>query len=222
MHFLNDKEANNGILPIYIEGDEFKRLTYPDLLVRLLLKIFESMPSANQSWRKWLKRPNSIQRNIKDLRKILSQAEEAQVKQTDGTNSEHGAGLEKGPAKAHGKISNSHEKQSEFKEQKLDHLERYLSDYKKSLSEALDKTRYDSAFILLDDFYLIPRSRQPDVIDYLHRLLRGTNFYIKIGTVRHRTTIIRNGDQTIGVELHQDVEEINLDRTLEDLEATSE
>lgn len=68
----------------------------------------------------------------------------------------------------------------------------------------------------------MPRSRQPDVIDYLHRLLRGTNFYIKIGTVRHRTSIIRNSDQAIGVELHQDVEEINLDRTLEDLEATSE
>jgi hypothetical protein len=222
VHFLNDRDSNNGILPIYIEGDEFKRLTYPDLLVRLLLKIFESMPSANQSWRTWLGIPNSIQRNIKNLREILSQAEEAQVKQTDGTSSEHGVGVEKGPAKAHGRRANSHEKQSEFKEQKLDHLERYLSDYKKSLSEALDKTRYDSAYILLDDFYLIPRSRQPDVIDYLHRLLRGTNFYIKIGTVRHRTSIIRNGDQTIGVELHQDVEEINLDRTLEDLEATSE
>ena len=101
-------------------------------------------------------------------------------------------------------------------------MERYLSDYKKSLSESLDESKYDSAFILLDDFYLIPRSRQPDVIDYLHRLLRGTNFYLKIGTVRHRTSIIRNGEQTIGVELHQDVEEINLDRTLEDLEATSE
>lgn len=222
VHFLNDEGANNGILPIYIEGDEFKRLTYPDLLVRLLLRIFESMPSANRSWRKWLRRPNAVQKNIKDLRKILAQAEEAQVTQTDGINSERGAGFEKGPARVHGKRSDSQEKQSEFKEQKLDHLERFLSDYKTSLTDALAESRFDSAFILLDDFYLIPRSRQPDVIDYLHRLLRGTNFYLKIGTVRHRTSIIRNGDQTIGVELHQDVEEINLDRTLEDLESTSE
>jgi len=222
VHFLNDKDANNGILPIYIEGDEFKRLTYPDLLVRLLLRIFENMPSADQSWRRWLRSPNLVQRNIDDLRKILSQAEEAQVRQTDGRNSEGGAALEKGPAKFHGKNSDSHEKQSEFKEKKLDQLERYLSDYKKTLSRALDESRYDSAFILLDDFYLIPRSRQPDVIDYLHRLFRGTNFYLKVGTVRHRTSIIRNDEQTIGVELHQDVEEINLDRTLEDLEATSE
>ncbi|MCO7216701.1 hypothetical protein [Halomonas sp. OfavH-34-E] len=169
-----------------------------------------------------LRRPNSVQKNIDDLRKILAQAEEAQVRQTDGRNSEHGGGFEKGTAKFHSKRSDSQEKQSDFKERKLDHLERYLSDYKKSLSESLDKSSYDSTFILLDDFYLIPRNRQPDVIDYLHRLLRGTNFYLKIGTVRHRTSIIRNGEQTIGIELHQDVEEINLDRTLEDLDATSE
>lgn len=222
VHFLHDSEARNGVLPIYIEGDEFKRLTYPDLLVRLLLRIFESMPESKQRWRRWIRRPNIIQKNIDDLRGVLSRAEEASIKQTDGKNSESGAELSKGPAKATGKQSTKHERQSEFKERKLDHLERYLSDYKEALSHSLNNSQYDSAFILLDDFYLIPRSRQPDVIDYLHRLVRGTNFYLKIGTVRHRTTIIRNEEHTIGVELHQDVEELNLDRTLEDLDSTSE
>ncbi|MFK7161857.1 hypothetical protein V6U78_12505 [Marinospirillum sp. MEB164] len=222
VHFLNDTDANNGVLPIYIEGDEFKRLTYPDLLVRLLLRIFENMPEAKQHWRRWLRCPNSIQKNITDLRKLLSSAEEAIVRQTDGDVSEKYAGLSKGGANSGLKKSKKHERQSEFKEQKLDYLERYLSDYKEALSTSLDKSRYDSAFILLDDFYLIPRSRQPDVIDYLHRLVRGTNFYLKIGTVRHRTTIIRNEENTIGVELHQDVEEISLDRTLEDVVSTSE
>ncbi len=222
VHFLHDSDANNGILPIYIEGDEFKRLTYPDLLVRLLLHIFESMPAANQQWRHWIRRPNVIQKTIDDLREVLSQAEEASVRQTDGEESEAQGELSRGPMKVGGKKSAKHERQSEFVEQKLDHLERYLGDYKQALSAHLKNSKYDSAFILLDDFYLIPRSRQPDVIDYLHRLVRGTDFYLKIGTVRHRTTIVRNEENTIGVELHQDVEEINLDRTLEDLDSTSE
>ena len=222
VHFLHDKEENNGILPIYVEGDELKRLTYPDLLVRLLLRIFENMPTANQSWRRWVRSPNPIQKKIDDLRKVLAQAEESQVRQKDGATREHGVELAKGPAKVHGKSSQNHERESEFKERKLDHLERYLSDYKKVLSEALSVSKYDSAYILVDDFYLIPRNRQPDVIDYLHRLLRGANFYLKVGTVRHRTSLIRNGSQTVGVEMHQDVEEINLDRTLEDLDSTSE
>lgn len=222
VHFLHDQNSNNGILPIYVEGDEFKRLTYPDLLVRLLLRIFEALPSANQSWRKLIRKPNAVQRHITDLRNILSQAEESQIKETEGLASESGLGLGIDYASASGKRSRRQERQSEFKAQKLDRLERSLSDFKKALSEALEKSRYDAAFVLLDDFYLIPRSRQPDVIDYLHRVLRGTNYYLKVGTVRHRTTIIRNSEQTIGVELHQDVEEINLDRTLEDVEATSE
>ena len=70
--------------------------------------------------------------------------------------------------------------------------------------------------MLIDDFYLVSRQSQPDVIDYLHRLLRDTDVYLKVATIRHRTTL----QQTIGVELAQDVEEINLDRTLEDLEQT--
>lgn len=222
VHFLHDSVTNNGTLPIYIEGDEFKRLTYPDLLVRLLLRIFEKMPEANQKWRRWIRHPNNIQRNIDDLRKILSQAEEANIRQTDGDSSEKHAELSRGAARVGGKQSTNHEKQSEFKEKKLDHLERYLSDYKEALALSLNNSKYESAFILVDDFYLIPRSRQPDVIDYLHRLVRGTNFYLKIGTVRHRTTIIRNEENTIGVELHQDVEEISLDRTLEDIDTTGE
>lgn len=222
VHFINDTNTNNGVLPVYIEGDEFKRLTYPDLLVRLLLRIFEKMPDADKKWRRFIRWPNNVQKNIDDLRRILSQAEESNVKQIDGESSEANAELSKGAARAGGRRSTKHERQSEFKEQKLDHLERYLSDYKEVLSSSLENSKYDSAFIMLDDFYLIPRSRQPDVIDYLHRLVRGTNFYLKVGTVRHRTTIIRNEENTIGVELRQDVEEISLDRTLEDIGSTSE
>jgi len=35
---------------------------------------------------------------------------------------------------------------------------------------------------MIDDFYLIHRDVQPDVVDYLHRLLRGTGASMKIGT----------------------------------------
>ena len=122
----------------------------------------------------------------------------------------------------HGRTAAHHSRQTEFQNRKLDKLERTLSDYKTALHGAICSSGYDAAFVLVDDFYLIPRERQPDVIDYLHRLLRGTNIYLKVGTVRHRTTLLRQSGHTIGVELHQDVEEMNLDRTLEDIDATSD
>ncbi len=60
------------------------------------------------------------------------------------------------------------------------------------------------------------------MLDYLHRLLRGTSLYLKLGTVRHRTTMHRSNGQSIGVEPGEDIEEINLDRTFDDVTSTQE
>lgn len=114
-------------------------------------------------------------------------------------------------------------RKTEFVEEKMDTLERHLQDYKKALASAIDKSRFSHAAIIVDDFYLISPRWQPNVIDYLHRLLRGTDLYLKVGTVRHRTVLVRyDGGQTIGVELAQDVEQITLDQTFEDIDATRE
>src|SRR5690606_3835962 len=67
----------------------------------------------------------------------------------------------------------------------------------------------------------IKKELQPYVVDYLHRLFRGTDAYLKIGSVRHRTLLRTHEGQTIGVELAQDVEEISLDKTFESFEETN-
>ena len=67
----------------------------------------------------------------------------------------------------------------------------------------------------LDDFYQIPRSTQADVLDYFHSSLKGTGLWLKVGTIRHRTTWYRHGDPPIGMKLGDDVDEIDLDVTLE-------
>jgi len=222
VHFLHDHEANNGVLPIYLDSDELKRLGYPDLLIRLLLRIFESTPDASIRWRRFVRIRNEVQRKIDELRHLLDQAEESKVIDTTGSSSEGGAKIGRDVGGIHGQKTAHHSRQTEYQNRKLDKLERELSDYKAALQNSIAKSGYDSAFVLIDDFYLIPRDRQPDVIDYLHRLLRGTDIYLKVGTVRHRTTLLRQAGQTIGVEIHQDIEELTLDRTLEDVDATSE
>lgn len=218
VHFKNIEPKIKKSLHIYIETDEIKRLGYPDVLIRLLLAIMENMPSAKLWWwRKIIFAKTNIQKDIETLRKLLDQAEQRKVKQEETQSTNFGGkGNIKGIEGNYGE-TNSRGKLSEFEENKLDTLERYLSDFKKSLDDELKKYKIDAAFILLDDFYLIKKERQPDVIDYLHRLVRGTDFYLKVGTVRHRTNLVRNEGQTIGVVVDQDIEQINLDRTLEDL-----
>lgn len=50
--------------------------------------------------------------------------------------------------------------------------------------------------------------------------MRGIDAYLKVGTVRHRTTLVRHDKQTVGVGLYEDVEPIDLDHTLDDLPRT--
>jgi len=222
VYFKKNEAPQLRSLAIYVDTDEIKRLEYPDVLIRLLLSVMESTPTAKQNWRKFFFCKSQIQNHIKDLRALLSQAEHKTVKEEkiktkglDAGGGYAGSSAKYTTAKSIGKLS-------EFEENKLDTLERHLSDYKNALIEELHRSKYESGYVILDDFYLIKKERQPDVIDYMHRLLRGTDYYLKVGTVRHRTNLIRNEEQTIGVELRQDIEELNLDRTLENLPTASD
>lgn len=182
----------------------------------------ESLPTSKQKWRKLIFRETLVQKHIKELRKLLNQAETRQVKQEEKRETKYGASGNNKLFGGKADRSDIYGKLSEFEENKLDTLERNLTDYKSAIEQELTKSRFTACFILLDDYYLIKKDRQPDVLDYLHRLVRGTDYYLKVATIRHRTSLIRHEGQTIGIELDQDVEEINLDRTLEDLSSPSE
>ncbi len=217
VHFNNCESSNTHSLQVYIDIDEIKTLGYPDILIRLLLSIMESIVPNRSRLSKVFRRETDIEKNIKVLRDLLNQAEHITVRQEKKESSQYGVqAVHSGIEGKYGK-SNSSGRLSEFEEKKLDTLERHLVDYKKSLTSELKRQKKDCVFVLIDDFYLIKKERQPDVIDYLHRLVRGTDLYLKIGTVRHRTNLVRNDQQTIGVVIDQDVEQVNLDRTLEDL-----
>ncbi|MEL6810929.1 MAG: hypothetical protein AAFP76_06300 [Bacteroidota bacterium] len=223
VHYKNTEAVKQKALPIYIDTDEVKRLKYPDVLIRLILKIMESTPSANKGlFKNLFTKKSKVQKSIKDLRKLLSQAENQKVVREDKDSTSISGGVAQSGVTGSGTKTYSSGIRSEFEEQKLDSLERFLVDYKDSLITELTNSKFKFSSILIDDFYLIRKGSQPDVIDYLHRLCRGTDFYLKIGTVRHRTKLIRNEDQTIGIDGRQDMEEINLDRTLDNLSSPSE
>lgn len=215
------------VTPVYVLADEFKRLAYPDILIRLLVEILEAL-SRRRPWYRRLFTPRNPARSAaKELRALLDVAEESEVSEGLELRSSDEASVTLSAGKlAKTKIGttsgDARSKTSRFRERKIDTLERHLRDYKDGIVRMTKEWRGRIGCVLIDDFYLIIREWQPDVIDYLHRLLRDTDIYLKVATIRHRTTLLKNTPQTIGVELAQDVEEINLDRTLEDLVETQE
>jgi energy-coupling factor transporter ATP-binding protein EcfA2 len=224
VHFYRAANSTSGARSIYIDCDEVKRLSYPDLLIRLLLMILEEMPASHRKWwqRVW-KRPSGAETSVRELRGLLDLAEDSAV--TEQTTQSIGARIEAGIeapklAKVGSTVTTeaSIARTSSFRQRKLELLERHFSDYKRALVGALEPDERQS--VIFDDFYLIHLTVQPDVLDYIHRLLRGTSLYFKIGTVRHRTSLSRIEGQPIGVDEYQDIEAIDLDRTFEDTAGT--
>jgi hypothetical protein len=97
---------------------------------------------------------------------------------------------------------------------KIEFLMRRMIDYSRAVASISESARRD-AFLFLDDLYHIRRSDQPHVLDYFHRLFKGGNTWLKIGTVRHRSAWYLPGDPPIGLSIGDDADEINLDVTLE-------
>ncbi|UED85849.1 P-loop NTPase fold protein [Streptomyces profundus] len=97
---------------------------------------------------------------------------------------------------------------------KIDALHRRVIAYQKTLRGVVELSG-GNGFILLDDMYYLKRTSQPEVLDYFHRLFKGTGLWLKVGTIRHRSSWYKNGDPPLGIKLGDDVEEIDLDLTLE-------
>ena len=131
-----------------------------------------------------------------------------------------GIGASKGPVRAHidatSEMSQSQlrETKESLRRSKIDHLQRRVLDYQRTLKRIVKLSGQDG-FVLLDDMYYIRRSDQPDVLDYFHRLFKGSGLWLKVGTIRHRSQWYRHGDPPIGMKLGDDVDEIDLDLTLE-------
>ena len=112
------------------------------------------------------------------------------------------------------KKSTEEEISERFTRTKLDLLHRRIIEYQKIFRDLSSLSSGDS-YLVLDDLYHIRRSDQPRVIDYFHRLGKSASLWIKIGTIRHRSSWYINGDPPIGMKIGDDGDEIDLDLTLE-------
>lgn len=227
VHYHRSVARKDGVLSIYIEADVIKSLPYPDLLIRLLLSISEELYSRSTSLftRAFGNGAAKLKAIGDTLRTLLDEAEEAKSSDEFSSRSSGSLAASVGGSGSSVSAGSAQEETvrhvTEFRERKIDSLERHLQDYRDALGDALHRSKFTHVAVIVDDFYLISPQWQPNVIDYLHRLVRGLDIYLKVGTVRHRTSHIRyEGGQTIGVELAQDVEEISLDQTFEDIDAT--
>ena len=166
-----------------------------------------------------------------DLEKILHTADETKRQTT--TKDEHsdtieakaGATLKSPVANIDSSIAagtkgaSSIEVKDEYSSKKIESLHRYILQYKDLFLE-ISRVSDGAAYLLLDDLYHIRPTDQANVLDYFHRIAKGSGLWIKVGTIRHRSQWYRFGTPPIGMKLGDDAESIDLDVTLEKYDLT--
>jgi hypothetical protein len=115
------------------------------------------------------------------------------------------------------KATTSTETTSTYVHQKVEYLHQHIMQYR-DLFQKLSKLSDGPSFLILDDLYHIRKVDQPRVVDYFHRIAKGSNVWLKIGTIKHRSVWYVHGDPPIGMKENDDVKEINLDVSLEEFE----
>ncbi|MDA9502574.1 hypothetical protein [Bradyrhizobium sp. CCBAU 11357] len=116
-----------------------------------------------------------------------------------------------------GKSSN--ETQNEYTNKKIEALHRNIMRYQ-DLFGRLSQLAGGPTFLLLDDLYHLRLNDQANVVDYFHRIAKGSNLWLKVGTIRHRSRWYVLGHPPVGMKLGDDADEIDLDVTLEKYDVT--
>ena len=173
-----------------------------------------------------------LRSHLSNLRSLLFSEDNVQVESTIAGEESHtgsksgkmnvatpygGVSIEGGTTES-AKLSSEHT--SRFTRDKINHLHRAILDYQKLFRDMAVLSQGD-AYLFLDDLYHIPRKYQAQVLDYFHRLGKGNNLWLKVGTIKHRTQWYLHGDPPIGVKIGDDIGEIDLDLTLEKYKITS-
>jgi len=242
----------------YVDLEEFKGHSYPDVLLSVLIKTLSEFkawmdsaaihPSTRTSFWKKLFGVSPAKKGfpraktaaisaelgamIQELNTALFAADDTKIQTTqkDEIATELQTALTAGAKapivasfesslKASEKGTQSAQTQREYTSKKIEILHRNIMRYK-SLFQRMTELADGPAFLLLDDLYHIRKADQADVIDYLHRIAKGLNLWIKVGTIRHRSRWYTYSDPPRGMKLGDDAEEIDLDVTLEKYDLT--
>ncbi|MFF6854291.1 hypothetical protein ACFY9H_02700 [Streptomyces bacillaris] len=103
---------------------------------------------------------------------------------------------------------------------KEQYLERALTNFRSLIVETAKVT--GGGFVFVDDLYQLRRDVQPLVLGYLHRLVKDTGVWLKIGSIRYSTVTFKPGDPPRGMQIGHDAHEVPLDRGLRHFKSTQE
>ncbi len=223
--FDNDFESAK----IIINMEAYKDITFPNIIISVLIEALDQLILEIKRLSKWYQFKTSkksekliVEAKTK-LESLLNEPDVSTEDQTETRNTETAVDIMAGNqhigAGASKKNTTGRQVSRSIDINKLERLKKDLQTYTKLFDTVSLTISNKTIYIILDDFYFLPKSTQVDFIDYFHRLTKGTGLYLKIATIRHRTNLYKRTKETyIGTEVGHDIYPIDMDYTLDKFE----
>ena len=215
-------------LTIYVNLEDYKDITFPNIIIKVLVAFYKEIVIKLNKEKSFFKKKNHFSTRkitkkvnllIKDLNKKLIEPDNynERKKQVNKKSSEDSIGVSSKNINGKSSFASSSEFESEhsWEIDKLNELKTSI-DFNKNLINEIIEFDKRQLILILDDFYFIPKEIQPFLLDYFHRLSKSNDFYLKIGTIKHRSHLyFQSSKSYIGMELNADIYDIDLDYTLD-------
>ena len=183
------KQLPDEIKAIYLNCEDFKQHTFPNVLIEILSSLFAEVDSQLSGWFGRKARTKQIIGDIRAKLKTMHRApdthdEEVKQKTADeeGSSAAMGVQVEALKFSLDGSKKTKSETERSFKShrQKLQELDLWLPELKKSLREFFAvSAKVKCIFLQIDDLYHLKRADQAFVVDYIHRLCKDVPLFLQ-------------------------------------------
>jgi|SRR5690606_15471992 len=215
-------------LYITINIEDFKDISFPNSISQVLIsviKIIRSEVSGKykiwefSNWRTQNKLLKQYDTYITELNKKISEPdsynESIREKQASKISGEASSGFQATKAKVASEVADELETSREILKDKLNELKNEITNFKELIEKTTAFLNKD-IYLIFDDFYFIRKHEQPFFIDFFHRISKNTRLYLKVATIKHRSSLYIQTDTFVGVEIGHDIQALSLDYTLDD------
>ncbi len=229
---LKTLSSGNNNFTIDVNLEDYKDISFPNIIIKVLTRLFDDSIKGLKKeigffpigkYIKKVKLVRELKKASAELKQKLNIPDNLDEQRKYKTKTKMGGSVKTknkngiSSIKAAGKYSDLDEKEvsHQWKIDKLNELKTSIDEHKDLISNIALLTK-KQVILILDDFYFIPKDIQAYLVDYFHRISKSNDFYLKVGTIKHRTKLYRQSKQSyVGMELNADVYDIDLDYTLD-------
>jgi hypothetical protein len=195
-------------LDLYLNLEDYKDITFPNIVIRILIEMLTRLDQQIKSAYPWYKFSFDSKKCRKIIKAVCSSLDEYLYQPDEETQevSTEESYQDELTTSAKAQFMSSlakirHRKSMQVRrhlpKSKITYLRIELQKYKKLIISISSLFSNQPIFLVLDDFYFVPKSIQPDLVDYFHRLTKGTSLFLKIATIKHRSKLYRRAGNTL-------------------------